>query len=241
VLPAALDEVSAAISALFGAHGQAYQAASAQALAFQEQFVQLLGAGANAYANAEANIVQVLKGVVPTSAQAVTPAAVLQSIVAAAADPPSFLNLGLGNQGGLNLGSGNIGNLNLGSGNIGNLNLGSGNLNGNLNLGSGNHGGPVSVPSNFPGSPLTITVPNTFNVGSGNIGSLNLGSGNFGSFNLGSGNGDARHLILSNGNVGSGNIGSFNLGGGNRGPTVVVGGIGTTTPGDFNLKRLEYG
>src|SRR6516165_2504122 len=60
VLPAALDEVSAAIAALFGAHGQAYQAASAQALAFNKQFVQLLGAGASAYANAEANIVQTL-------------------------------------------------------------------------------------------------------------------------------------------------------------------------------------
>src|SRR6516164_2949411 len=67
VLPAALDEVSTEIAALFGAHGQAFQALSARAAAFNEQFVQLLGAGASAYANAEANIVQALTS---TAAQA---------------------------------------------------------------------------------------------------------------------------------------------------------------------------
>src|SRR5208337_63208 len=50
VLAAAEDEVSAAIAALFGAHGQTYQALGAQALTFQEQFVQLLGDGASMYA-----------------------------------------------------------------------------------------------------------------------------------------------------------------------------------------------
>jgi hypothetical protein len=39
VLAAAEDEVSAAIAALFGAHGQAYQSLSVQAAAFQQQFV----------------------------------------------------------------------------------------------------------------------------------------------------------------------------------------------------------
>jgi PE family len=39
VLAAGADEVSAAIAALFGAHGQAYQALSAQAAAFHQQFV----------------------------------------------------------------------------------------------------------------------------------------------------------------------------------------------------------
>ena len=80
VLAAAEDEVSAAIAALFGAHGQTYQALGAQALTFHEQFVQLLGAGASAYANAEANIVQALTSVAPGSAQAIVPATVLQSI-----------------------------------------------------------------------------------------------------------------------------------------------------------------
>src|ERR1700739_3875879 len=88
VLPAALDEVSAAIAALFGAHGQAYQALGAQALTFQEQFVQLLGGGASRYANAEANIVQALASAAPGSARAIVPAAVLQSIEAASPGAP---------------------------------------------------------------------------------------------------------------------------------------------------------
>jgi len=46
--------VSAAIAALFGAHGQAYQALSAQGAAFHDQFVQALTAGAGSYAAAEA-------------------------------------------------------------------------------------------------------------------------------------------------------------------------------------------
>src|SRR6516162_11576039 len=88
VLPAALDEVSTEVAALFGAHGQAFQALSVRAAAFHEHFVQLLGGGASAYANAEANIVQALTSAAPGSAQAIVPATVLQSIEAAAADPP---------------------------------------------------------------------------------------------------------------------------------------------------------
>ena len=54
-VPAAgADGVSAAISALFGIHGQAYQQLSAQANAFHEQFVQLLSAGARSYADVDA-------------------------------------------------------------------------------------------------------------------------------------------------------------------------------------------
>ncbi|OBK95777.1 hypothetical protein A5645_11130 [Mycobacterium asiaticum] len=54
VLPAGADEVSAGIAALFGAHAQAYQMLSSQAVAFHEQFVQLMTAGANQYDSAEA-------------------------------------------------------------------------------------------------------------------------------------------------------------------------------------------
>src|ERR1700742_4052720 len=54
VLAAAEDEVSTAIASLFGAHGQAYQALSAEAAAFHQQFVQLMNAGAAKYAAAEA-------------------------------------------------------------------------------------------------------------------------------------------------------------------------------------------
>lgn len=54
VLPAGADEVSAGIAALFGAHAQAYQMLSAQAVAFHQQFVELMTAGANQYDAAEA-------------------------------------------------------------------------------------------------------------------------------------------------------------------------------------------
>src|SRR5258705_171179 len=54
VLAAGADEVSAAIAALFGAHAQAYQAISAQAALFHDQFVALMNGGASQYAAAEA-------------------------------------------------------------------------------------------------------------------------------------------------------------------------------------------
>ncbi|MGB9222200.1 PE family protein, partial [Mycobacterium sp.] len=54
VLPAAADEISAAITSVFSSHARAYQALSGQAAAFHAQFVQALrGAGAS-YAAAEA-------------------------------------------------------------------------------------------------------------------------------------------------------------------------------------------
>ncbi|MGB9307828.1 MAG: PE family protein, partial [Mycobacterium sp.] len=54
VTAAAADEVSAAIAAVFAEHGQSFQALSAQAAAFHQQFVQTLSGGAQAYAAAEA-------------------------------------------------------------------------------------------------------------------------------------------------------------------------------------------
>ena len=45
VLAAGADEVSASIAALFGAHAQAYQAISAAAAQFHQQFVQLMSGG----------------------------------------------------------------------------------------------------------------------------------------------------------------------------------------------------
>ena len=65
ILVAAEDEVSAAIAALFGAHGQAYQAMSAQAAAFHSEFVNLMNAGAGAYLSTEiANAEQALTNAV---------------------------------------------------------------------------------------------------------------------------------------------------------------------------------
>jgi hypothetical protein len=54
VLAAGADEVSATIAALFDAHAQAYQALSAQAAMFHQQFVQLMSGGAAQYAMTEA-------------------------------------------------------------------------------------------------------------------------------------------------------------------------------------------
>jgi PE-PPE domain/PE family len=54
VLAAAEDEVSAAIAQLFGAYGKDYQAAVAQAAAFQSDFSRALAGAATAYAQAEA-------------------------------------------------------------------------------------------------------------------------------------------------------------------------------------------
>ncbi|ORA07997.1 PE-PGRS family protein, partial [Mycobacterium asiaticum DSM 44297] len=54
MVPLAADEVSAAISRLFGTFGQEYQALSAQAALFHEEFIRTLMAGGGAYALAEA-------------------------------------------------------------------------------------------------------------------------------------------------------------------------------------------
>src|SRR6202007_1911977 len=63
VVPAAADEVSAAISALFGNFGQEFQLLSAQAQAFHTQFVGLMNASAGSYLSAEvANAQQVVAG-----------------------------------------------------------------------------------------------------------------------------------------------------------------------------------
>ncbi len=54
VVAAASDEVSAAISQLFGSYGQQFQALNRQATAFHAEFVSLLNGGAAAYVAAEA-------------------------------------------------------------------------------------------------------------------------------------------------------------------------------------------
>ena len=54
LLAAGADEVSAAVASLFSTHGQAFQALTAQAAAFHDQFVRSLSAGAGMYAATEA-------------------------------------------------------------------------------------------------------------------------------------------------------------------------------------------
>nr|VTO95442.1 PE family protein [Mycobacterium riyadhense] len=63
VVAAAQDEVSTAIAALFGGHAQQFQALSAKAVAFHDQFVQALTGGAASYVKAEAaNLLRLMVG-----------------------------------------------------------------------------------------------------------------------------------------------------------------------------------
>ncbi|OBG30738.1 PE family protein [Mycobacterium sp. E3198] len=76
VLPAAADEVSAAISALFGDFGRQFQWASAQAQAFHGEFVRLINAGAAAYLSTElANTEQAVTNAINAPAEAMPGAA----------------------------------------------------------------------------------------------------------------------------------------------------------------------
>jgi PE family len=82
MLPAGADEISAAISQMFGSYGQEFQALSAEAAAFHENFVGLLQSGAAAYVGTEASSVQQIVG---GAAPAASFGGVRQSFGAAAA------------------------------------------------------------------------------------------------------------------------------------------------------------
>jgi hypothetical protein len=85
LVAAAQDEVSTAIAALFGSHARQFQALSAKAAAFHNQFVQALTGGAASYAEAEAaNVLRLTVG----DHAAASGAAALSK--AAAATPAAF-------------------------------------------------------------------------------------------------------------------------------------------------------
>ncbi|SOJ53936.1 putative bifunctional chitinase/lysozyme [Mycobacterium simulans] len=63
LMPAAADEVSASIAALFGRFGQEYQSVNAQVAAFQARIVQTLTGNSQSYATAEATNASPLQGV----------------------------------------------------------------------------------------------------------------------------------------------------------------------------------
>ena len=70
IAAAGADEVSSAIAALFGNHGQEFQALTARAAAFHSEFVGLVKSGAGAYLGTEvANAEQALAGAVTAPAQ----------------------------------------------------------------------------------------------------------------------------------------------------------------------------
>ncbi|AGZ49809.1 PE family protein [Mycobacterium kansasii] len=64
VLAPAAEGVSTAIAELFSAHARSYQALTAQAATFLEEFLETLTAGARAYASAEAAIASSLQDLV---------------------------------------------------------------------------------------------------------------------------------------------------------------------------------
>src|SRR5690242_18643097 len=71
LLAAAEDEVSAAIAALFSAHGQGFHALGAQAAAYHDRFVQALTGSGDLFASAEAQAVNTLTNIF--AAPAITP------------------------------------------------------------------------------------------------------------------------------------------------------------------------
>jgi hypothetical protein len=86
VAAAAADEVSIAISEVFGRYGQQFQALSAQAATLHNEFVSLLNGGAAAYLNTEiTNAQQSLVNAMNASAP--IGASVVANTVAAATDP----------------------------------------------------------------------------------------------------------------------------------------------------------
>ncbi|GFG67389.1 hypothetical protein MKUB_48790 [Mycobacterium kubicae] len=76
VAPAAADEISEAIAAMFGGLGQEFQVLSAQAQAFHAEFVKVLNSGVGAYVQTEiANAEQALANAFAPPAASVAPAA----------------------------------------------------------------------------------------------------------------------------------------------------------------------
>ncbi|MBX9639271.1 MAG: PE family protein [Mycobacteriaceae bacterium] len=194
VLPAGADEISAAISALFGAHGQAFQAVNAQAARFHEQFVQTMRGAAAAFSGAEAANVAPLQAV----AAAASPMQQLEQAQVAfgsnlVANELRFNNALLSNELALErafFGTDTAlnGVINRGF-NAGNLLVGTGEQALNALVG-------VQVPANFTSSLLTGSAAQVFNSGAigGPLGAFDQGlaaGANFAGLFLGSPPGQA--------------------------------------------------
>jgi hypothetical protein len=114
VLPAAADEISAALSAMFAKFGHEFQWRSVQAQAFHAEFVKVLNAGAGAYASTEiANAEQTMANAIggsATAAQSVSAAGLLGGILGGGTPGGSLLG-GLGSLGNLGSLGSNLGTL----------------------------------------------------------------------------------------------------------------------------------
>src|SRR6516165_3378352 len=211
VLAAAEDEVSAAIAAVFSAHGQGFQALGAQAAAFHEQFVHLLTAGAGSYVSAEAANV---------AAFAAAPAQTIQQDLLNAINAP-FLTLtgraliANGANGAPGTGApGAPGGWLFGNG-------GAGGSGASPAVGAGQNGGNGGAAGLFgvggAGGAGGFGAPNGGNGGQGGTGGLLYGHG---------GVGGAAGTGLNNGGVGGA--------GGNAGGLLGVGGVGGAGGEGFN-------
>ncbi|OBF51002.1 hypothetical protein A5787_07705 [Mycobacterium sp. 852002-50816_SCH5313054-b] len=171
VVPAAADEVSAAISAMFGDFGQKFQWANAQAQAFHAEFVKLINAGAAAYASTElANAEQAVANAINAPTETVLGSPFVPGGVAVAAQSAGATGLlggllGGGTSGGSLLGGlagagtglgGLLGGLTGGTGLLGGLGSLGGVVGSLGNLGS--LGGVLGslVTSALPGLPTTL-------------------------------------------------------------------------------------
>lgn len=91
------DEVSAAVRAAFAAHAEQYQAVSAKAAAFHEEFVRTLSSGVNAYLGAEvANVQQTVANAVNAPVQTLLGAGPGAAAAAAAEEVSQSFNVPLG-------------------------------------------------------------------------------------------------------------------------------------------------
>lgn len=164
VLPAAADEVSAAISAMFGNFGREFQWASAQAQAFHAEFVRLINAGAAAYAGTElANAEQAMAnampgGVAAGAAQGVGAAGLLGGILGGGSSGGTSGVTGLlaGLTGGTSGLGGLLGGLTGGTGLLGGVGSLGGVLGSLGNLGSLGSSLGSLLTSALPGLPTTL-------------------------------------------------------------------------------------
>lgn len=146
ILAAGTDEVSTAISALFGAHAQAYQALSAHVAAFHDQFVHTLTAGAGSYmaAEAAASPLQALQLELLNAINAPTLALLGRPLIGDGTDAAPGSG-GAGGAGGILIGNGGDG----GNGGTSNTPGGSGGDGGNGGnaglIGSGGNGGNAEI------------------------------------------------------------------------------------------------
>ena len=200
MLAPAADGVSAAVGALFEAHGEAYQAFSSQLAGFHNGFVQALTGGANAYASAEAanaSPLQTMAQAALNTANATTDAPLGRPIFGSGTN--GFPGTGeTGGLGGILYGNGGTG----GSGGVGGIPFGNGGRGG-----AGAFGGAAGLLGS---------------AGSGGTG----GPGGF--FGQPGGNGGAGGRLWGNGGTGETCADSTAISGGNAGLFGRVGAGGVS-------------